>query len=195
MLSTPPAFVLSQNQTLKFNCLKPSKFPYSTALSAFLLFLSLLTCFLVHSFKCFLKLTETFFSCSRNLSVTYLEFLIFPSIRFLNYLLTTTQLWRSLKSEPTYSNITHWVCQSFFHTFLKNFYFFWKFIFSFLFLRKWYALYTYARARIYFYGYEGRNGQEKTPLPRRTKEFFFFFIGFSFFLLIFVFLYQFFVLL
>ena len=25
VLSTPPAFVLSQNQTLKFNCLKPSK--------------------------------------------------------------------------------------------------------------------------------------------------------------------------
>ena len=63
MLSIPPAFILSQNQTLKFNCLKSSLLLQSNNGSNFVI--SLLTCFKVPKhFSCssyLKKLTEITF--------------------------------------------------------------------------------------------------------------------------------------
>ena len=77
VLSTPPAFVLSQNQTLKFNDLKPRD-KLSTALTNFacLAFCQLNDCFKVH--------ISYFKDFDRNFQNNY-YFVIFPSIQFLSY--------------------------------------------------------------------------------------------------------------
>ncbi len=64
VLSTPPAFILSQNQTLEFNCLKPvpAKSTDGSNLNKFSL--SLLTLYL--STICSKKLTETAFCVTKN---------------------------------------------------------------------------------------------------------------------------------
>ena len=71
VLSTPPAFVLSQNQTLKFNFLKPNAFPHPTALTNFF------SCHLLTVLGTFfsnVKLTETFILVHITSLLFFLEF-------------------------------------------------------------------------------------------------------------------------
>ena len=78
VLSIPPAFILSQNQTLKFNCLKSSLSIKSNNGSNFVI--SLLTCFKVLAFYKFLKLTEITFIfalCQIKSHFFLIPFLIF----------------------------------------------------------------------------------------------------------------------
>ena len=83
MLSTPPAFVLSQNQTLEFNCLKPSA-PFDAS-DCSNVFSSFADCsFGIYMLLYILsknKLTETFLFM--NTFVFVVCFNSFPSIRFL----------------------------------------------------------------------------------------------------------------
>ena len=72
VLSTPPAFVLSQNQTLKFNFLKPNAFPHPTALTNFF------SCHLLTVLSWYIfsnvKLTETFILVHITSLLFFLEF-------------------------------------------------------------------------------------------------------------------------
>ena len=77
VLSTPPAFVLSQNQTLKFNYLKPS---YKLNCSNDFRFLF---CVCLSFNDCLLKYILYFKDFDRNFQNNY-YFVLFPSIQFLN---------------------------------------------------------------------------------------------------------------
>ena len=125
VLSMPPAFILSQNQTLKFNCLK-SLLAISSNGSNFLLSLCWLAQRLLKFFlKYFEKLTEITFHllvCQIKSHFFLIPFLIFVyrtsvrANRFLAdslYILPQTYLW----------------CQAFFRTFFN----FFKIIFRVLF--------------------------------------------------------------
>ena len=108
VLSTPPAFILSQNQTLKFNCIKPNAFA-SVALSRLFSHLSLLT--LLFGTICTSKLID------RNYFLNS-----FPSIQFLNFI--NRKIIRCLHNKLVYNNTQKYICQTNFITFLINFHLF-----------------------------------------------------------------------
>ena len=115
VLSMPPAFILSQNQTLKFNCLKslPAK---SSNGSNYLLSLCWLA-FKVTLFKYFEKLTEITF----HLLVCQIKshFFLIPFLIFWNR--TTVRASRFLADSLYIIPQTVLRCQAFFHTFFNFF--------------------------------------------------------------------------
>ena len=119
----PPAFILSQNQTLKFNCLKSLLFQATTALTL----LSL--CWLAFKvtcvyFKYFEKINGNYLSiCIVSNKISFLSYSIF------NLLFPGNSLVLRQSLDGSLSIITQLLiaCQAFFETFLKNFHFFWNF--------------------------------------------------------------------
>ena len=84
MLSTPPAFVLSQNQTLEFNCLKPSA-PFDVSDCSNVFFRLLLTVLL--GYICYYIFSQKINWQKHFLFMNTFVFVVcfnsFPSIRFL----------------------------------------------------------------------------------------------------------------
>ena len=77
VLSMPPAFILSQNQTLKFNCLKSLLSFKNNNDSIFFCYL-LLTCFQGYFFKYLIKLTEiTFHLHFVSNKISFLSYSVF----------------------------------------------------------------------------------------------------------------------
>ena len=123
VLSMPPAFILSQNQTLKFNCLKSLPlFKIITALTKFLLSLCWL-CFLGYYkfalFSTLKKLTEITF----HLLVCQIKshFFLIPFLIFLNR--TTVRAARP-RRQLVYNTTNYLPLSSIFFNFFKNFLFF-----------------------------------------------------------------------
>ena len=130
MLSIPPAFILSQNQTLKFNCLKSSLSLKSNNGSNFVI--SLLTCFKVPKhFSCssyFEKLTEITFLFALCQIKSHFFLIPFLICFDLSHSLGLTAISRG---ELVYNNTSQKTCQAIFSTFLKIFgNFFEKLIFA-----------------------------------------------------------------
>ncbi len=116
VLSTPPAFILSQNQTLKINCLKPicAKHISGSNLNKF----SLSFCWLCFEYYCSKKLTETAFCVTKNR--------FFPILFLICVKRTTVRRRPFKKSSLSIIIQAATSCQAFLHNFLKNFLFFQK---------------------------------------------------------------------
>ena len=119
MLSTPPAFILSQNQTLKFFSFKViMSFNITTALTFFVI--SLLTCFRLPSLCRKVnskKLTEiTFYLHCLSNKISFLSYSIF-NLLFTERKLGASPLGESLSIIPHLSPS----CQAFFQTFFGFF--------------------------------------------------------------------------
>ena len=123
VLSMPPAFILSQNQTLKFNCLKSlSLFKIITALT--LLSLCWL-CFLGYykfNFSTLKKLTEITF----HLLVCQIKshFFLIPFLIFWNR--TSVRAVALSRVQLVYHTTSHIILSSIFYNFLKLFLIFLK---------------------------------------------------------------------
>ena len=127
MLSTPPAFILSQNQTLKFFSFKViMSFNITTALTFFVI--SLLTCFRLPSLCRKVnskKLTEiTFYLHCLSNKISFLSYSIF-NLLFTERKLGASPLGESLSIIPH----LYYLCQAFLKTFFRIFYFSFEFPF------------------------------------------------------------------
>ena len=115
VLSMPPAFILSQNQTLKFNCLKSLLLLKAT--TALTLLSLCWLCFKVLAFLQVLEINGNYLSiCIVSNKISFLSYSIF------NLLFPELQLGASAsRRELVYNTITIFLCQLFFRTFLTFF--------------------------------------------------------------------------